>query len=89
MKNSKTGMIKSYFSNQVHQILQDKNLSLGEIYEKIKELDALTSKTLHKYWGKRKRKAHIAQLRKERGYVPKKKTTYAQWLKMCEQIKTA
>jgi len=89
MKNSKTGMIKSRFSNQVHQILSNKTLSDSQKMAQIKELDNQTSNTLHKYWSKRKRKALIAKLRAERGYVPKKKTTYAQWLKMCEQMKTA
>ena len=103
-QNVKT-MLKGTFSNRVHELLEqgmDKKLNERwrskvkltdaqklEIFEKIEQLhtdcsNAIRSVRFEKWATKRKNK-----LRLENGYVAKKKTTYAEWLKMQEQMNVA
>ena len=83
--NNPTMMIKARFSNQVHQLLYNMDGDNTEdTFVEIIELDKECSDTLHNYWEKRKKRCVVQQLREERGYVPKRKTTLKEWLSMQE-----
>jgi hypothetical protein len=88
MKNNQTTSIKSRAYNQIQRLFHPKDeysvLSTEAKLTMIGEIIDFQRELLWKYKKNRKVKREVERLRKERGYVPKKKTTFAEWVKMCE-----
>jgi hypothetical protein len=100
--NSKTGMIKSTFSNKVHKLLnpnpvknserwKQKKVELSdkekiELFDKIVAMEKATSNELSSYFFNRRENRRIQRKRTERGYVPKRKTSKAEYEKMLSEI---
>lgn len=59
-----------------------------ELFNQILSIYETSSSELANYRAEKRNKKQIAKLRKERGYVPKKKTTKEQWNQM-QQTKVA
>jgi hypothetical protein len=94
MKNSKTGMLKAKFSNATHKLLvgddikypnylrKKKEYTNSEkiaMFDKIEALHNECSDELSSYLYKRRAAKRLAKKREANGYVPKKKTSKAEW----------
>ncbi len=99
---TKTEMIKCTFNNAVHKLLNPNPVKNSEswkvpkveltdkqkieLFDKIVELDKLTSNELSWYWFKRRSKKRIEKARIERGVKPKNKTTKGEWVVMKNEL---
>ena len=101
MKNTKTEMIKSKFSNAVHKIINPNNVKTTEqwkamryitaeqkiqMFDQIVTLDNDTSMELRCYWFNRGEKRRIQKARIARGVKTKIKTSKAQYEAMKEKV---
>lgn len=91
--NKNTAMFKGAAFNQIRKVLrpnghkgEPSTLTVEEQFKAIVDIINLTSANLRYERFERKRKAKIAQERKDRGYVPKKKTSKEEYLKMLKEV---
>lgn len=91
--NKNTAMFKGAAFNQIRKVLRPNGrkgepttLTVEEQFKAIVDIINETSGNLRYERFERKRKAKIAQERKNRGYVPKKKTSKEEYLKMLKEV---